>query len=173
MEAHAAAATPADLATAHPDGAALMPEPGRDARVVAWLCVGTGLALFAVMGILGLLMRLTQADAIGISPEWFYRLMTLHGAGMLAGAMLAMMGALWFVVRPVAPLSYGRMLVSYASVVLGAVAVVVAVIIGGSPPGGRSSPRCPSSPPSSGPPGRRSSSSGACRWSASASSSSA
>lgn len=131
MEAHAAAATPADLATAHPDGAALMPEPGRDARVVAWLCVGTGLALFAVMGILGLLMRLTQADAIGISPEWFYRLMTLHGAGMLAGAMLAMMGALWFVVRPVAPLSYGRMLVSYASVVLGAVAVVVAVIIGG------------------------------------------
>jgi cytochrome c oxidase subunit 1 len=128
MEAQAA---PADLATAHRDGAGLAPEPGRDARLIAWLCAGTGLALFAVMGILGLLMRLTQADAIGISPEWFYRLMTLHGAGMLAGAMLAMMGALWFVVRASAPLSFGRMLFSYASIVLGAVAVVIAVIIGG------------------------------------------
>ena len=34
-----------------------------------------------LMGILGLVMRLTQATLIGISPAWFYRLMTLHGWG--------------------------------------------------------------------------------------------
>ncbi|HEX6117760.1 MAG TPA: cbb3-type cytochrome c oxidase subunit I [Solirubrobacterales bacterium] len=116
---------------AHPDGERLMPPPGRQERIVGWLFAGTGLALFAAMGLLGLTMRLTQADAVGVSPEWFYRLMTLHGAGMLAGAMLAMMGGLWFAIRPSVPLGFGRMLASYAAIVTGAVAIVVAVVIGG------------------------------------------
>ena len=127
MEAHAAEAP----GIAHPDGERLHPAPGREERIVGWLCAGTGLALFAVMGLLGLTMRLTQADAIGVSPEWFYRLMTLHGAGMLAGALLAMMGALWYVLRATARLGFGRMLVSYSAIVFGAVGVVVAVVFGG------------------------------------------
>jgi cytochrome c oxidase subunit I len=127
MEALAASAT----GVLHPDGERLAPAPGRHARIVGWLFAGTGLALFAVMGLLGLTMRLTQADAVGVSPEWFYRLMTLHGAGMLAGAMLAMMGGLWFAIRPTVPLGFGRMLASYVAIVAGAVAVVVAVVLGG------------------------------------------
>ncbi len=118
-------------AVMHPDGAALASEPGREERIVAWYCGVTGLALFAVMGLLGLVMRLTQGDALGVSPEWFYRLMTLHGAGMLAGALLAMMGGLWYAVRPIVPVDFRRMMASYALVVVGAVIVVVAVIIGG------------------------------------------
>src|SRR5512143_2656310 len=102
---------------AHPRGIELTPEPASEQRLVGWLFAGTGLALFAAMGLLGLTMRLTQADLLDVSPEWFYRLMTLHGAGMLAGALLAMMGGLWFAVRTVAPLSLGRMLVSYAMIV--------------------------------------------------------
>ncbi|MEO8092954.1 MAG: cbb3-type cytochrome c oxidase subunit I [bacterium] len=123
------AATP--LGVVHPDGERLHPAPGRQEQIVGWLFAGTGLVLFAVMGLLGLTMRLTQADAIGVSPEWFYRLMTLHGAGMLVGAMLAMMGGLWFVVRATVPLGFGRMLASYSAIVAGAVAVVVAVVFGG------------------------------------------
>lgn len=118
-------------AVMHPDGVALAGEPGREERLVAWFCGVTGLALFAVMGLLGLVMRLTQGDVLGVSPEWFYRLMTLHGAGMLAGALLAMMGGLWYALRAVAPIDFRRMIASYALVVLGAVVVVVAVIIGG------------------------------------------
>jgi cytochrome c oxidase subunit 1 len=124
MEAYAAT-------IAHADGEALQPAPGREARIIGWLCVGTGLALFAVMGLLGLTMRLTQADVLGVSAEWFYRLLTLHGAGMLAGALLAMMGALWYVTRSSVPLDFGRMLFSYAAVVAGALAIVVAVVFGG------------------------------------------
>ena len=115
----------------HPDGQALQPEPEARAHAVGWLFAGTGLALFAAMGLLGLAMRLTQADVLGISPAWFYRLMTLHGAGMLTGALLAMMGGLWFVVRPSVRLGFGRMLVAYAAILVGAVAIVVAVVVGG------------------------------------------
>jgi cytochrome c oxidase subunit 1 len=115
----------------HPEGTALQPEPTARARAVGWLFAGTGLALFAAMGLLGLTMRLTQADVLGISPAWFYRLMTLHGAGMLTGALLAMMGGLWFVVRPGVRLGFGRVLAAYAAILAGVVAVVVAVLIGG------------------------------------------
>jgi cytochrome c oxidase subunit 1 len=114
-----------------PRGAALPTEQERQGTTVGWLFAGTGLALFATMGLLGLTMRLAQADAISISADWFYRVMTLHGAGMLTGAMLAMMGGLWFVLRPSVRLGYGRMLVAYAAMLSGAVAVVVAVVFGG------------------------------------------
>jgi len=116
---------------AHPDGERLTPPPDREARLIGWLCAGTGLALFAVMGLLGLTMRLTQAEVIGVSDEWFYRIMTLHGSGMLAGILLALMGGIWFVLKSVAPLSFGRMLVSYVAMVLGAVVVLVSVVLGG------------------------------------------
>jgi cytochrome c oxidase subunit 1 len=114
-----------------PEAVTLPAEPEARAGTVGWLFALTGLALFAVMGLLGLLMRLTQAEALGISPEWFYRLMTLHGAGMLTGAMLAMMGGLWFAVRPSVRLGFGRALAAYALMLAGAVAVVVAVLVGG------------------------------------------
>ena len=123
--------TSAIAAVTHPEGAALYPEPGQQSRTVGWLFAGTGLALFAAMGLLGLAMRLTQADVLGISAAWFYRLMTLHGAGMLSGALLAMMGGLWFVLRPSVRLGFGRMLTAYAAILAGVVAVLIAVLVGG------------------------------------------
>lgn len=114
------------------EGAPATPERERGAdRTVAGLCVITGIVLFAAMGVLGLAMRLTQADVLGVSPSWFYRILTLHGAGMLSGALLSMMGALWFVLRADVALSVGRMLAAYAAILLGAVAVVVATMVGG------------------------------------------
>jgi cytochrome c oxidase subunit 1 len=68
---------------------------------------------------------------LGVSPRWFYRLLTVHGSGMLVGAMLAMMGGLWFVLRPSVFLSGARMAWSYATILAGALAVVVAVVVGG------------------------------------------
>ena len=106
-------------------------EPRLSERRVALAFAGTGVAVFAAMGLAGLAMRLTQAEVIDVSPSWFYRLLTLHGAGMLTGALLAMMGALWFVVRGSVPLGLARMLASYFLILLGAVAVIVATLIGG------------------------------------------
>ena len=59
------------------------------------------------MGVLGLIMRLTQATVIDLSPAWFYRLLTLHGMGMITGALIAAMGALWYVLHESVPLRLG------------------------------------------------------------------
>jgi cytochrome c oxidase subunit 1 len=116
---------------AHPKADELARDPTTAERRVGWLFAGTGLALVAVMGLLGLAMRLTQAEVLGVSDGWFYRLMTLHGAGMLTGTLLAMMGGLWFVLRQAVALKPARALWSYGAILVGAVAVVVAVLIGG------------------------------------------
>jgi len=105
--------------------------PTADERRIAWLMAGTGLTLFLVMMLLGITMRLSQADVVDIPADWYYRLLTLHGAGMLVAALLAMMGALWFVLRPVISLSAKRLLWSYGCIVGGAVLVLVAAIVGG------------------------------------------
>lgn len=123
-------ATAAAEAVLHPQAGELA-EPRVSERLVAWLFAGTGVAVIAAMGVGGLVMRLTQADVLHVSPSWFYRVLTLHGAGMLVGGLLAMMGALWFVLRPHVPLSLARMLWSYATILAGALAVIVAVLIGG------------------------------------------
>lgn len=51
-----------------------------------------GFAVFLLMGVLGLLMRLQHAGWIDLGPRWFYRIMTLHGSGMVAGVLLASLG---------------------------------------------------------------------------------
>ena len=94
----------------------------------------TGLVVLVLMGIAGIVMRATQADVISLSPTWFYRLLTLHGIGMLTAAMTAMMGASWYALAPVLPLSYARMRAAYAAIVAGVACVLVAVLLGGFAP---------------------------------------
>jgi cytochrome c oxidase subunit I len=115
----------------HPRAGAFTHETRGSERRIGLLFASTGLGLVATMGVLGLLMRLTQATVIGLSPAWFYRLMTLHGSGMIVGTLLVMMGALWYVLRATVPLRTGRMLVSYGLTVGGAGCVVVATLAGG------------------------------------------
>lgn len=105
-------------------------EPESD-RTIAIVAVLTGLALFAVLAVVGIIMRFGQASVLDVSPAWFYRLMTLHGAGMITAALLSMMGALWFVLRNDVRLSVPRMIASYVAIVVGVVFVLVATMIGG------------------------------------------
>ncbi|HZQ04905.1 MAG TPA: cbb3-type cytochrome c oxidase subunit I [Gaiellaceae bacterium] len=126
-----AASATAPVAVWHPRAAAFAVEARAVERRIGLLFTATGVALVAAMGVLGLLMRLTQATVIGLSPAWFYRLMTLHGGGMITGTLLAMMGALWYVLNATVPLRTGRVLVSYTLTVAGALGVLVATLIGG------------------------------------------
>jgi len=119
------------VAVLHPRAAESMAAQRTPERRVGLLFAGTGIAVFAVMGLFGLVMRLTQATVLDVSPSWFYRLMTVHGDGMLTGALLAMMGALWFVLRDTVALKASRALACYALILVGAVCVIVSVLAGG------------------------------------------
>jgi cytochrome c oxidase subunit I len=127
----AATATTPPSQVMHPRAAAFTVEARGIERRIGLLFAITGLALVLVMGVLGLVMRLTQATVIGLSPGWFYRLLTLHGAGMITGVLLVTMGALWYVLHPTVPLRPGRMLGSYVLIVAGALGVVIATLVGG------------------------------------------
>jgi cytochrome c oxidase subunit 1 len=131
MEGATATPAPPVPAVLHPQAVAFTGEARQIERRAGFLFGVTGITLVAAMGVLGLLMRFTQADDTGLSPAWFYRLMTLHGVGMITGVLLVMMGALWYVLHPVVPLRPGRMYASYTLVVGGAVAVLVATLVGG------------------------------------------
>ena len=115
----------------HQDAAGFTARTRGVERRMGLLFTATGIGLVVVMGVLGLIMRLTQATVIDLSPAWFYRIMTLHGAGMITGVLLAMMGALWYVLRESVPLRTGRMLATYALVVGGVLAVAAATLLGG------------------------------------------
>jgi cytochrome c oxidase subunit I len=126
-----ATATAPEPTVLHPRAASFTVAAQATERRLGLLFAGTGIVLVALMGILGLVMRLTQADAIGVSPAWFYRVLTLHGGGMITAVLLSGMGALWYVLRGTVPLRTGWMLTSYALIVVGAVCVLVATLVGG------------------------------------------
>ena len=115
----------------HPRAAAFTLEARPIERRIGLLFATTGIVLICLMGVLGLIMRLTQATVISLSPGWFYRLLTLHGMGMITGALIAAMGALWYVLHQSVPLRPGHMLASYALTVAGAICVLVATLVGG------------------------------------------
>lgn len=125
------ASTAAPSQVLHPRAATFTVEARSVERRIGLLFAVSGLALVLLMGLLGLVMRLTQATVIALSPGWFYRILTLHGAGMLTGVLLVMMGALWYVLHQTVPLRAGRMLAAYALIMVGALAVLVATLIGG------------------------------------------
>jgi cytochrome c oxidase subunit I len=122
------APTPSAL---HPRAAAFTEDARLIERRLGLLFGVTGIALICLMGVLGLIMRLTQATVIDLSPAWFYRLLTVHGMGMITGALIAAMGALWYVLHESVPLRVRHMLASYALILVGAACVLVATLIGG------------------------------------------
>jgi cytochrome c oxidase subunit I len=125
------AATTASPPVLHPRALAFTVEARGTERRIGLLFGATGVVLIAGMGVLGLIMRLTQATVISLSPAWFYRLLTLHGVGMITGALLATMGALWYVLHASVPLRTGRMLATYVVTIAGVLAVLVATLAGG------------------------------------------
>ncbi len=98
---------------------------------IALVYMLTGFVVFLLMGLLGLLMRLNHAGFLTLSPHWFYRIMTLHGSGMVAASLLAAMGGF------VAVLSRGVRLHSrwlwtvFIIYFLGAGFVILATMVGG------------------------------------------
>jgi len=101
----------------------------RDHRLVAtWLT--TMLAVFLLMVVLGITMRLSQGAVVSLSFPDFYAIMTMHGLGMAGSLFAAGIAMVWFVAARYARPSRAAMWIAYALFVAGAVALLVATLVG-------------------------------------------
>lgn len=91
----------------------------------------TGFAVFLLMGVLGLLMRLQHAGWIDLGARWFYRIMTLHGAGMVAGVFLASLGGGTRLIAPRIGLSPRLIWTAFVVYFAGSGLVILATLFGG------------------------------------------
>lgn len=109
------------------------PAFGRENRTVmriGLVYMLTGFVLFLAMGLLGLVMRLDHAGWWVISADWFYRIMTMHGAGMVAGMLTAAMGAQMAALGRTVDLRAGWLWVAYLVYSLSVPFLMYAVLVG-------------------------------------------
>jgi cytochrome c oxidase subunit 1 len=94
---------------------------------VVWLL--TAGILLAVLALLGLLLRLTQSFGI-LNNQWFYAILTLHGTGMVAVALMALAMVVWYLVRSELNLSNRANVLIYGLTVAAAVLVLISTLVG-------------------------------------------
>ncbi|MFZ0559393.1 MAG: cbb3-type cytochrome c oxidase subunit I [Methylovirgula sp.] len=97
--------------------------------VRAYLAV-SGIVLLLMM-LLGLIMRLAQAQWIDIEPNFFYVIMTMHGSGMVGIAGLGGAAVMWYFVRRHVPVSTGVFLANLVLFLIGAVLILGSGFLGG------------------------------------------
>jgi cytochrome c oxidase subunit I len=98
---------------------------------IALLNMITGFVMFLGLGLLGYAMRLDQAGFWTFDPSVFYEIMTLHGAGMVAAALIAAIGGLVEVLNGSTPLDTRLLWTAYVVGSLAFAIVVIAVVVGG------------------------------------------
>lgn len=97
--------------------------------VLIYLAV-SGVVLLLMM-LLGLTMRLAQAQWIDVPPDLFYVVMTMHGAGMVGIAGLSSASVMWYFVRRHVPVSTAVFLVNLVFFLIGALLILGSGFIGG------------------------------------------
>ncbi len=100
------------------------------ARTVMWTYIGTGLAIFLLMMLLGIVMRAEQAGWITYEAGWFYALLSLHGIGMITAMAIAGLGTLWYLVRRETAIDSRIAYLAYGFFIAGVVCVIVSVFPG-------------------------------------------
>ena len=118
--------TPIRPPIAPPDWSPAQNEAARKMTVV-W--VMTGGILLALLAFVGLVLRLTQATGV-LPNQWFYALLTLHGAGMVAVVLMALAMTVWALLRSELPLRNWVSMTIYSLTLLAGVLVIVATIGG-------------------------------------------
>ncbi len=100
-------------------------------RVAFNLYLITSMALFVVMMVLGLTMRMGQATWLSVPADLFYRLLSMHGAGMVGTAGLATTAVMWFFLRKYVRLHLWAFVTNYVMFMLGALCIIYAIFADG------------------------------------------
>ncbi len=104
---------------------------GGGSRVAFNLYIITAVALFVLMMLLGLTMRMSQATWLSVPPDIFYRFLSMHGAGMVGTAGLATTAVMWFFLRKYVRLHLWAFVTNYVMFMLGALCIIYAVFADG------------------------------------------
>lgn len=88
-------------------------------------------AVLALMMLLGLLMRLSQAEILTLPANIFYQVMTAHGIGMVGIAGLGGAAIMWYFLRRYVDLSLGIFIANLALFLLGVVFILGGIFLGG------------------------------------------
>ena len=110
-------------------GAARDVSPGVNPCVVVYIAVA-GVVLLMMM-LLGLVLRLAQAEWLSMPPDLFYEMMTAHGVGMVGIAGLAGAGIMWHFLSRYVGLSRGILVTNLVLFLAGVVMILAAVFLGG------------------------------------------
>lgn len=100
-------------------------------RVVFNVYLISALALFVLMMLLGLTMRIAQAQWLSVAPNLFYQILSMHGSGMVGTMSLATTAVMWFFLRKYVHLHLWAFLANYILFLLGALCIIAAIFLGG------------------------------------------
>ncbi|HUX91706.1 MAG TPA: cbb3-type cytochrome c oxidase subunit I [Gallionellaceae bacterium] len=104
------------------------PDHGAKASVLAYLV--TAAVVLLLMMVFGLLMRMEQAQLVSMGANWFYELMTLHGAGMVGIAGISGAAIMWHFLRQHVDLSEGVFIANLVLFIVGVGMVLGSVLLG-------------------------------------------
>ncbi len=100
-------------------------------RIAFNLYIITSVALFLLMMLLGLSMRMSQATWLALPPDLFYRILSMHGAGMVGTTALATTAVMWFFLRKYVSLHLWAFMTNYVLFMLGALCIIFAIFADG------------------------------------------
>ncbi len=104
------------------------------ARRITAIWIATTGILFVVLAIFGLMMRWIQAGDI-LDARWYYAIVTLHGAGMIAVTLMGLASVLSWVIRDRIPMSTGIAVTTYVMTMTAIVLVLLSTLVGKFGPG--------------------------------------
>ncbi len=100
------------------------------ARAAFNLYIISAVALFVLMMLLGVIMRMAQGTWLSVPPDMFYKLLSMHGAGMVGTMGMVTTAVMWFFLRKYVNLHLWAFIANYVLFLLGALCIIGAVFIG-------------------------------------------
>lgn len=104
------------------------PDLGAKAGVLTYLVITVVVLL--LMMVFGLIMRMEQAQFISIGANWFYEILTIHGAGMVGIAGIGGAALMWHFLRQYVDLSPSIFLTNLVLFLAGVAMILASVLFG-------------------------------------------